>query len=261
MTSHPTSHPTSHVTRSVIRVLVVTKAQHQHQHQQQQHQQQHRPGRAALRVAAAVAGLPGDPDGYRFPHPRASVTHAERAGAAAVLVGGPAAGVGVDLEHDREITHAMARCYLHDEELRLAQGTGDDPLRLWTVKEAMYKADPGNAARIVRDYRVADPAYQHSSVRYRGGWLTVAARLRRDSVPSSVITFDAVADRIAEVLRVPAGSLTPETTMKDLSADSFMLVEMIVDLQEEFDAVFSQAQLREVTCLGDLVNLLQDTAA
>jgi acyl carrier protein len=39
-----------------------------------------------------------------------------------------------------------------------------------------------------------------------------------------------------------------------------MLVEMIVDLQEEFDATFVQAQLREVSCLADLVGLLQDTA-
>jgi len=79
-------------------------------------------------------------------------------------------------------------------------------------------------------------------------------------MPSTVVTFDAVADRIAEVLRVPVSSLTPQTTLKDLAADSFMLVEMIVDLQEEFDATFVQAQLREVSCLADLVGLLQDTA-
>jgi acyl carrier protein len=243
---------------SSVKVLMVVQDQHQAG-------RAGRAGRAALRVAAALAGLPGDPDGYRFPHPRASVTNGERAGAAAVLVSGPAAGIGVDLEHDRPVTPAMARFYLHDDELstvvRPGYGPGDDPLRLWTVKEAIFKADPGNAGRIVRDYRVTDPAYQHKSVRYRGGWLTVAAQIRRVSVPSAVITFDAVADRIAEVLRVPASSLTPQTTLKDLAADSFMLVEMIVDLQEEFDAIFKQAQLREVTCLGDLVRLLQDTAA
>jgi len=38
-----------------------------------------------------------------------------------------------------------------------------------------------------------------------------------------------------------------------------MLVEMIVDLQEEFDAVFSQAQLREIDSLSQLVELLQDS--
>jgi acyl carrier protein len=80
-------------------------------------------------------------------------------------------------------------------------------------------------------------------------------------MPASVITFDTVASRIAEVLHVPVTSLTPQTTLKDLAADSFMLVEMIVDLQEEFDAVFTQAQLREIESLGDLVALVRDTAA
>jgi acyl carrier protein len=250
----------------MIRILVVAK-------------DQPRAGRDALRLAAAAAGLQipsrgttprtprGMPDGpasvsdmsqrgrWRFPHPRASVTHTERAGAAAVLVSGPASGVGVDLEHDRPVSPAMTRFYLRDDE------PPGDPLRLWTVKEAMFKADPGNATRLLRDYRVSDPAYQHTSVRYRGGWLSVAARTRRGSVPTSVITFDAVADRIASVLRVPVTMLTPQTTMKDLAADSFMLVEMVVDLQEEFDAMFTQARLREVANLGDLVALLQETAA
>jgi acyl carrier protein len=225
----------------VIRVLVVTV-------------NRPRTGRDALRVAAAAAGLPGDPADYRFPHPRASVTHTGRAGAAAVLAGGPAAGVGVDLEHDRPMHTAMARFYLRDDEPR------DDLLRLWTVKEAMFKADPDNATRMLRDYRVADPAYQHVSARHLGGWLTVAARLSREPMPTQTITFEAVASRIAEVLRVSADALTPQTMIKDLAADSFMLVEMIVDLQEEFDAVFTQARLREVGNLGELVGLLQDAA-
>jgi acyl carrier protein len=224
----------------VIRVLVVTV---------------NRPkaGRDALAVAAAAASLPADPAGYRFPHPRASVTHTGRAGAAAVLVGGPATGVGVDLEHDRPMPRATARFYLRDDEPR------DDLLRLWTVKEAMFKADPDNATRMLRDYRADDPAYQHVSARHLGGWLTVAVRLSREHMTTPTITFETVAGRISEVLRVPAGGLTPQTLIKDLAADSFMLVEMVVDLQEEFDAVFSQAQLREIDSLSQLVELLQDS--
>jgi acyl carrier protein len=235
------------VTR-VIRVLVVVR-------------NRPRAGRDALRLAAALAGLPGDPARFLFPHPRASVTHTERAGAAAVLLAGPGAGVGVDLEHDRTVQPRMARFYLRDAEV------GADLLRLWTVKEAMFKADPDNATRLLRDYRTTDPAYPYMSVRHLGGWLTVAARLDHreghregEPMPTTVITFDAVASRIAAVLHVPASKLTPATTLKDLAADSFMLVEMIVDLQEEYDAVFTQARLREVLNLGDLVGLLQETA-
>jgi acyl carrier protein len=74
------------------------------------------------------------------------------------------------------------------------------------------------------------------------------------------VTFDAVAMRIAAVLHVPATVLTPQTTIKDLAADSFMLVEMIIDLQEEFDAVFTPARLQAVGTLDELVELLRETA-
>jgi acyl carrier protein len=209
-------------------------------------------------MAAAVAGLPADPAGYRFPHPRASVTHTDRAGAAAVLLGGPAAGVGVDLEHDQPVSLAAARFYLRDDEPH------DDLLRLWTVKEAMFKADPANATRLLRDYRADDPACRHVSSRHLGGWLTVAARLpgepSGEAVPAAAITFETVARRVAEVLSVPESGLTPQTTMRELAADSVMLAGMIVDLQAEPDAACSQARLREVGNLGELVELLQDSA-
>lgn len=74
------------------------------------------------------------------------------------------------------------------------------------------------------------------------------------------ITFDAVAERISAVLSVPVESLTPDSTLADLAADSFLLVEMVVDLQEEFDSIFTQAELRHVTRLSELVSLLQANA-
>jgi acyl carrier protein len=129
----------------------------------------------------------------------------------------------------------------------------------------MFKADPANATRLLRDYRADDPACRYVSSRHLGGWLTVAARLPQEpageSPPVSTTTFETVASRVAGVLRVPESGLTPQTTMKDLGADSFMLVEMIVDLQEELDAVCSQASLREVGNLGELAGLLHDSVA
>jgi acyl carrier protein len=59
------------------------------------------------------------------------------------------------------------------------------------------------------------------------------------------------------VLSVPVERLTPDSTLADLAADSFLLVEMVVDLQEEFDSIFTQAELRQVTKLSELVSLLQ----
>lgn len=79
---------------------------------------------------------------------------------------------------------------------------------------------------------------------------------RNMSVPEE-ITFDNVAERISATLAIPRTKLRPATKLAELGADSFMLVEAIVDLQEEFDTMFSQIELREVANLGELVELLQ----
>jgi acyl carrier protein len=73
----------------------------------------------------------------------------------------------------------------------------------------------------------------------------------------TAVTFDLVAERIGEILSVPADKLTPQTALNDLALDSFQLVETVVDLQEEFDSIFTQAALKQVSTLGELTELLQ----
>jgi acyl carrier protein len=72
----------------------------------------------------------------------------------------------------------------------------------------------------------------------------------------TTVTFELVAERIGTILSVPAEKLTPETALQDLALDSFRMVETVVDLQEEFGSVFSQAELQQVSTLGDLFKLL-----
>ncbi len=71
------------------------------------------------------------------------------------------------------------------------------------------------------------------------------------------VRFDEVAGQLSTTLSIPVENLTPTTTLADLAADSFLLVEAVIDLQEEFNTMFNQMQLREVTNLGELVELLQ----
>jgi acyl carrier protein len=73
----------------------------------------------------------------------------------------------------------------------------------------------------------------------------------------TTITFDAVAARLNAVLSVPADSLTPRTFLADVAADSLELIEIVIDLQEEFRVNLTQADLRPVLTLGDLVALLR----
>jgi acyl carrier protein len=75
-------------------------------------------------------------------------------------------------------------------------------------------------------------------------------------VPAPTVTFETVAARLGNRLSVPPASLTPRTALADLAGDSLDLVEMLIDLQEEFGVSLTQADLRTVLTLGDLVALL-----
>ena len=71
------------------------------------------------------------------------------------------------------------------------------------------------------------------------------------------LSFEQITERISQTLSIPVERLKPETTLKELAADSFLLVEMVVDLQEEFGTTFGQADLLAVTNLGELADLIQ----
>lgn len=71
------------------------------------------------------------------------------------------------------------------------------------------------------------------------------------------ITFEAVVARLGARLATPVARLTPTTPLTSLAVDSFELVELVIDLQEEFGVRFSQAELVGARTLGDLVALLR----
>jgi len=139
-------------------------------------------GRAALKVLLDGA----DTATVAFPHRALSLTHAAGL-AVAARADGHQAGLGVDFEGERSIDPRAARFYLRDaEQADLADG---DLLRLWTVKEALFKATPANDGATFLDYEVADAhalapvgtatdragrCFRYVSGRLRQGWLTIA---------------------------------------------------------------------------------------
>ncbi|MEO7836505.1 MAG: 4'-phosphopantetheinyl transferase superfamily protein [Acidimicrobiales bacterium] len=111
-------------------------------------------GRAALKAL-----LPRDTDtsALAFPHPRLSLTHAGGWGFA-VEAGGDVAGVGIDYEAwGRPADPGTARFFLRPAEQAQVSGA-ESLLRLWTVKEALYKATPDNHDAVLVDYRLGDAA-------------------------------------------------------------------------------------------------------
>lgn len=134
-------------------------------------------GRAALRLVLDGS----DTSAVRFPNRCLSLTHAGGRAVAAACAG-EQAGLGVDYEGWRSVDPRTTRFFLHDHE-----ADGADLLRLWTVKEALYKSTPDNAAAVLLDYHVVDPGattgvatdragrrYRYASSGWSGGWLSVA---------------------------------------------------------------------------------------
>jgi hypothetical protein len=119
-------------------------------------------GEDALAIALRAAGRTRDAVD-RWPCPFASLTHsADTAIAVALPPHVHADGIGIDLEHDREIKPGMARliCGAHERAYVASLPAGRQPaevLRLWTAKEALYKADPAQGDSIVAEYTLARP--------------------------------------------------------------------------------------------------------
>jgi 4'-phosphopantetheinyl transferase EntD len=144
-------------------------------------------GRAALKELLAAAGVSPDTSKLRFPNPRFSLSHSATLAVAAGIPAGAAEGFGIDLELRPPPRIEAARFFMApDEQARLVKAPPQTLLRVWTIKEAVFKADPNNAFTSVRAYRVEDLdalsgsiAFGKKSVLYRtfelpGGYLTFA---------------------------------------------------------------------------------------
>lgn len=68
--------------------------------------------------------------------------------------------------------------------------------------------------------------------------------------------FAELAGKIASVIGVPAARLTPDTAIADLSLESMTTVELVVDLQEDYDILLSREDFDEVSTVGDLAELV-----
>jgi acyl carrier protein len=63
---------------------------------------------------------------------------------------------------------------------------------------------------------------------------------------------------IAEVLRLPDERVVDGARLSDLVTDSFVLVELVVELQELFDVQFFREDLTDALEVGDVARLVSD---
>jgi acyl carrier protein len=73
------------------------------------------------------------------------------------------------------------------------------------------------------------------------------------------VTFSEVLDRISTLVPLPSVPPTMDTALGDIVRESFTLVEVVVDLQEEFSIFFTQEEMSQVVTLGDLTALVNNS--
>ncbi len=70
-----------------------------------------------------------------------------------------------------------------------------------------------------------------------------------------------VRKKIAEVLGTAPAKIDDDDVLTDLVTSSFVLVETVIELQEEFGVRFQQADLAHVVTVGELLDLVVDRMA
>jgi acyl carrier protein len=70
--------------------------------------------------------------------------------------------------------------------------------------------------------------------------------------------FERVKRIIVERLGVEEAEVTPEASFKDdLGADSLDVVELVMELEDEFDLEISDEDAEKITTVGEVVNYIQ----
>ena len=133
-------------------------------------------GRAALKRLLMVLGEDDDTSAITFPHRCLSLSHSGEYAVALATDSACQVGAGIDLELDREPHPESARFFLREREQAwlMRQEANDHSvqlLRLWTVKEALFKADPGNQGTGLLDYALEDPGEARGDAWVAGGRL------------------------------------------------------------------------------------------
>jgi hypothetical protein len=145
----------------------------------------HLRGRRALAMLLKRMGEDSDTSFFHAPHPRFSISHTPEGSYALGLADSSAEAPGLDVQSGH-LSEGAARFFLQPHEVQAA--SHEDLVRLWTVKEAVFKSNPNNAGSGIRDYQLRDASaltgeaqlpnaersFRYFCHRHAGGWLTMA---------------------------------------------------------------------------------------
>ena len=69
-------------------------------------------------------------------------------------------------------------------------------------------------------------------------------------------TTATILEQLAEVLGIPAGRIQGEALLADLVQESFMLVELVIQMQETFGVSLTQNDLQGMRTVDDLTAVI-----
>lgn len=73
------------------------------------------------------------------------------------------------------------------------------------------------------------------------------------------MVFDKVKELISEQLDVKADDITEASNIQDdLGADSLDVVDLVMDLEDEFDVEIPEDQVENIKTVGDIVKFIED---
>lgn len=70
-----------------------------------------------------------------------------------------------------------------------------------------------------------------------------------------------IREKIASLLRQPVARIRDDSLLSDLATESFVLIEMIIELQDDLGIRLVQEDLKNVRSVGDLIRLLENQSA
>ncbi len=73
------------------------------------------------------------------------------------------------------------------------------------------------------------------------------------------MTFEKVRNALAEQLGIDPEEITMETNISDdLQADSLDLVDLVIDMEDEFGVEFPEDDIDSIKTVGDVVNFIEE---